>query len=130
MSNSTRKRWRFPRDTNPPSVSEQKRRIGQCRKKVPWGVGRSVRFLATFLDHVVLCALLHKGLCNVNPANRSLLCRFNILYLARNVFHGGQPPNPRVRCALAGIVGPEVLTYGGQPPYPRVCYAVLLSICI
>ena len=61
---------------------------------------------------------------------RSLLYRFNILYLTRNLVHGGQLPNPWVRCALAGIVGPEVLTYKGWPLYPQVCYAVLVSICI
>src|SRR6266576_4934604 len=77
----------------------------------------------------------YKGPCNVNPAYRSLLYRFNILYLTRNLFHGGQPPNPRVRCALLAarncwIFGLGVLIHGGQPLYPQVCYTVLVSICI
>jgi hypothetical protein len=35
-----------------------------------------------------------KGPCNVNPAYRSLLCKFNILYLAWNFFSGGLAPKP------------------------------------
>jgi hypothetical protein len=89
----------------------------------------------SFVTCDVLWLNLNKGPCNVNPAYKSLLYRFNILYLTCNLFHRGQPPNPRVRCALLAarncwIFGLGVLIYRGQPLYPWVCYAVLLSICM